>query len=117
MAKRVIILDRLDTPMLAFHAVLWANVPLSLQSKYANPTFVSAYKEASAAELTALRAGQIAEKVITISVVPGTTIFEIQAQLREAFIAWQAEVATRNPWEQYGTYYDDVTGWTVGGVS
>jgi hypothetical protein len=117
MAKRVIILNRLDTPMLAFNAVLWADVPSARQSRYANPTFVSAYTEASAAELTALRAGQIAEKVITISVVPGTTISEIQAQLRAAFTAWQAEVATRNQWERYGTYYDDVTGWTIGGVS
>lgn len=117
MAKRVIILDQLDTPMLAFQAALWADVPTARQPKYANASFNSAWAGASAGELTALRNGQVAEKVTTISVAPGTALAEIRAQLQAAFTAWQAEVNGRNPWNRYGTYWDDVTGWTPGGVS
>jgi hypothetical protein len=103
--------------MLAYRVVLWANVPSERQAQWANAAFVSAYKDVSAGDLIALQAGQLAERVITVSVDPGTTLAEIRNRILGAQADWQNHVSTYNHWNRYGTVWDDVTGWIAGGVT
>jgi len=116
MAKRIIILDRVSGPRLAFRFMLWADVPSTRQAKYANPTFASAYKDASLAEQTALQTGAVAELVDEISVEPGTTVAQIKTLLETRWAVFQAEVTAENPWSNYGTFWDGAA-WTNAGVA
>ena len=115
--KQIIILDRLDLPSdNSFRYALWAAVPVSRQSFYANATAVSAWSGASTAENTAIQAGQIVEKVDHFSAPAGTTIAQIQAILIAAWNVWQNHITNENPWSRYGTFFDGTT-WTAAGVA
>jgi hypothetical protein len=115
MSKRVIILERLDSPRLQFRFAMWADVPAARQSIYANPTAVSAWKDAATADQTALQIGTIAERVETVSVEPGTTLAQVQAMLQARFAAYQSDITNDLEWSRYGSYWDDATGWTLAG--
>ncbi len=118
MAKKIIILERLSEGDTGFRYALWAIVPATRQSFYANAAFQSQYKSASAAETTALQAGQVAEKVgtIVLSASPAPTLASVQTELVNRFNTFQNNVTNVNQWNQYGAFWDG-TGWTAGGVS
>jgi hypothetical protein len=116
MAKQIIILD--DIPVqqgVAFSYAMWAAVPVARQPKHANPNATSAYQNATAAELTALRNGEVIERVETAHFVNNETNAQIRASLVQSFTAFQNQV-NFNRWSRYGTFYDGVT-WTAAGVA
>lgn len=117
MPKRIVILDRINEPSdMAFRFVLWADVPAARQPFYANAAATSAYADATAPELDAIRTGSVAEQVGSGTAAIGTPLADILAKLEVRWERWQDEVTTRNPWVRYGSYWDGTT-WTQEGVS
>jgi hypothetical protein len=112
MPKKIIYLDRRNNLQ---QYVLWASVPSGQESRYANPEASSAYQAASDAEIDAIRKGQVAETVGTISTA-GLTEAEIEARLIDVFNAYQAAVTAGADWAFYGKNWDGTT-WTPGGPS
>jgi hypothetical protein len=113
----IIILERtaIDPPTINY--VLRATVPAARQSYFADATKTSAYKQATAEDIAALKVGQIVEKVCS-DVVGLRTIPEMKTVLQAQQVAFQAEVngQSYNPWRFYGTSWDG-TAWTTGGVN
>ena len=116
----IIILDRSDpTNPNVYRYVFWADVPSARQPFYAalaGPTAVSAWKDALAADNTALQNGSVVEKVDTIQVPSHATLAQIRVFLQDKWAEYQAAITARNPWQRYGTTWDGTT-WTAGGVS
>lgn len=115
--KKVIILER-STERLEFRYALWGDVPAARQEFFADPARTSAYKDASAAELTALQNGSVAERVGVAGYPAGTAIAIIEGELQAAWTAFQAELnvaanSAQNIYQRYGTVWDGTT-WTVG---
>ena len=116
----LIILDRPepDNPNV-YRYVLWADVPAARQTFYAalvGPTFTSAWKDALAADNTALQNGSVVEKVDTIQVPAHLTGIQIRSHLQQRWTEYQARIAATNPWVRYGSTWDGTT-WTAGGVA
>ena len=63
-SKKLIILDKLSGGQ--YRAVLWADVPEKQRKFFSNPNATSAYKDASEAELAALRDGRLADIAPTL---------------------------------------------------
>ena len=141
MAKKIIILNRLNEPSdMTFRYAMWAVVPAARVSAYANATATSAYSGATAAELLAIQNGQVTERVVVwqataavpiatiqaaTAAVPIATIqaalvavpiATIQAALVAEFAKFQAEINARNPTGRFGTFWDGAT-WTLGGTA
>ena len=116
----IIILDRPEPEnQRVYRYVLWADVPVARQPFYAaltGPTFASAWKDALAADNTALQNGSVVEKVDTIQVPASATLAEIRSFLQARWTNFQASITSINPWQRYGTTWDGTT-WTAGGVS
>lgn len=83
---------------------------------YAQAGKVSAWKDASAADNTALATGAVVERVDSFDVVQGTTLASVQATLIQLQSAFQADINASNPWTRYGTFYNG-TAWTNGGLA
>ena len=113
-SKRVIILDRLEGGQ-RFRYALWADVPVTRQSYYAQAGKKSMWTAATALENTAIELGQVAERVETIS--RAGTLVDIQAELQGAWQTFQDEITAANPWRRYGTYLSDQGAWVAGGVA
>lgn len=113
----IVVLDRTSLNPPTFRFLLRADVPLARQPYYANAEFVSAYPDTPQADLTALRAGQVVERVDSVNV-GGSTVPQIKAELVSAQEAFQAQVNSQaaNQWRYWGTSYDGAT-WTDGGVN
>lgn len=114
MAKKAIVLEQPGEgtgKQTEVRAVLWADVPVARQTFYADPNKTSAFRNADAGELAALRTGAVAERVVTIRRDPGTTNAQIRTAIEAEFAAWQAEVTAYNPWSRYGSSWDGTT-WT-----
>jgi len=113
----IVVLERtaLNPPTIRY--LLRANVPLARQPYYANAELVSAYPDTSQADLTALRAGQVVERVDEVNV-GGSTVAQIQAALVEAQAAFQAAANSQaaNKWKYWGSSWDGTT-WTLSGVN
>lgn len=117
MAKQIIILEHVNFPSdQDFRYVMWATVPATRKSYYANPEFISQYKDITAEELAALRDGSVIEQSGIIPRPAGATITQIRAELIVRFNLFQSSITNYNPYERYGTYYDGST-WTAGGVA
>jgi len=114
--KQIIILESLGTGRVAYRVCLWADVPVARQPFYADATKGSAYRDASAGELAALRSGAVVERVETFSADPGTSPAEMKARLIQLWQAFQDKVANTNPWNNYGGFWDGQS-WAAGGVS
>lgn len=123
-AKRVIILDRLlDAETQAgegtsqqWRYMLWADVPLARQPFYAKPGITSEWKDASAADLTALQTGQVVERVATALIPRVATLPQVRTALETEWQIFQDRITAMNPWLRYGTFWDGAT-WTAGGVT
>lgn len=117
MAKQIIILERLNEPSdMNFRYVLWATVPPTRVSAYADATAISAFKGATQAEIDALKAGSVVERMGLASFTIGTPIATIQAFLLAQFATFQAQITAANPTVRYGTFHDG-TSWTPGGTA
>ena len=116
MARKIIIQERLGEPSdFNFKFVLWADVPAARQSFYADVNKTTTVKDALAAELLAIRQGQILEKQNSASFPAGTTGNQIKTDLIAKFNQFQSEVNSLNPWQFYGTFWDG-TIWTNAGA-
>lgn len=72
------------------------------------------FQSATAAELSALQAGQVIEHIDVFHAAVGTPLATIQAALIAAFNALQSKINAANPWVRYGTSWDGVTWTSVG---
>src|SRR3954468_15495020 len=118
MGKKIIVLDRdtSSTQTPSYRVAFWADVPVTRQAFYAliAPT-KSAWKDAAAAEITAITTGAVVERVESISVPPGAILSDIQLILTNRFNDYQTFITNINPWLRYGSFWDGVS-WTAGGV-
>lgn len=116
--KQIIILEQVkrDGGPIELRYALWAAVPAARQTFYANAGFETAFKNASAQEITDLRNGAVTEKVATGSWPAGTTNAAIRTALEAIWAAFNTEVQNFNPWNRYGSFWDG-TNWTGAGVS
>jgi hypothetical protein len=113
----IIILERTSNDPLTINYVLRATVPSARQAFFADDTKTSAYKDASAEDVAALKAGQIVEKVCS-DIVGGRTIAQIKSLLISAQSTFQTEVNGQswNPFRYFGSSWDG-TSWTDGGAA
>ena len=105
MARQIVILERQGAAT-RFRYLLWAVVPVARRAFYANASAISAFKDATATEITALRNGEVVEQVETLSM-PGANANQIKAELVTRFAAFQAEVNGTTEWSRYGSYFQD----------
>jgi hypothetical protein len=105
----IIILDKTTDD---FNFVMWADVPVARQSRYANPSATSVWTGATTQDNTDLKAGVFTERVATQRIVPGTPMPQIQQFLQNQWSAFQSEINDANPWQRYGSTWDGTT-WTV----
>lgn len=115
MAKRIIVLDKLGPG--SFKILYWLNIQAARQPFYAKPGAISIWPGASTPENAAIASGAIRERVETFSAegTPGLAV--VQAALEAQWTTFQAEQDATNPYLRYGSFFDDGTGWTLGGVS
>ena len=113
----IIILDRTSVSPMTANYLMRATVPAARQSFFADPTKMSAYKQASAGDIAALQAGQIVEKVNSLNY-DGMNAAAIKVKLIADQAAFQTEVngQSYNPWIYYGSSWDG-SAWTMAGVS
>lgn len=113
MAKKIIILEKLDNGR--FKYALWASVPATRQSFYANPNAISSWTGASAQENSDIASGAVVEKTDVLAI-DGQTVNQAMASLRSIWQAYQDQITAYNPWNKYGSFWDG-TSWTAGGVN
>ena len=113
-AKRIIILDRNQGGRFGY--ALWADVPATRQSFYADVNKKSVWLGASVAENGDIAAGRVVEDVNEAALPPGTPIVQIQNFLEQQWADFQTRITNANPWNRYGTFWDGTT-WTVGGAT
>lgn len=112
MARKIIILDRVNLPSdQDYRVAFWLDVPAARHLFYADPAAVSNVKDATPAELTALRAGEVVEEIHTVPARANTTQAPLLASLVTRYNARQAEFTARNPWARYGSFWDG-SAWT-----
>lgn len=117
MARQIVVLDREQTAALAFKVAYWPAVPAARQPHFADPDRVSQFRDATQAEIDALRSGAVAEIVETASFPSGTGTAAVKAALVTRFGQIQAAVNGANQWQWYGTAYDPATTtWTDTGA-
>lgn len=113
MAQSIILLDQEGMPSdLNYRVAFWLDVPAERQRFYANPAATSAFLDASAADLAALKAGQIAEVVETISRAAGTPMTAVKQAARDRLAALQSALNRDNRFNRYGTRWTQGGGWT-----
>lgn len=117
--KRVIVLEQQNTIPLMFRYLMWADVPSARQPFYAaqQSSMVSAWKDATAGDNTALQNGSVTERVDVATFLSGTTLVQAEAVLAANWVAWNAAVQASNPWLRYGSVMDNTNTWTLGGVA
>lgn len=114
----IIVLERTSVNPTTIRYVLRATVPVARQPYYADATKTSAYKDADPADVAALRAGEVLERVSEVAV-GGLTVAQIKTALEAAQAEFQARVnedALYNPYKWYGTSWNGTT-WTTAGVN
>jgi hypothetical protein len=105
--RQIIIQQRINIPSdFSFQYVFWAVVPAARQIFYANASFTTVVKDATAPEIAALQAGSVVEQVNQGNYQAGTPIATIQTDLITKYNAYQAQITAINPWIYYGTYWD-----------
>jgi hypothetical protein len=115
--KRIIVLDNDGSGR--FRVLYWAAVPAGREARWlaakGNPT-ESAWDGASAAENTAIAAGEVVEFAESYSK-QGADLPSAQADLEVRWQQIQDDVTNNNPWNRYGSFWDDTPAWTLTGVS
>ena len=105
----------LETEPEKINYAFWADVPAARQRFYADAAKVSVWKDALAADNTALQNGSVTEFVHHLDIDAGVTDADRRLALRRDWQAFQARVNNYNPWDKYGTTFD--TAWAIGGVA
>jgi len=108
---RVIILDATAEDSDTYNIVLWADVPAGRASWYAKTGAVSAWKDATATDNTAIANGSVAESLTVQRVPKGSGQPARQQFLQDLWTGWQTFVTNNNPWQRYGSTWDGTT-WT-----
>lgn len=125
MARKIIVLDRLDDPNAGgdyhYRFAFWLAVPTSRQSFYAamNSAYTSVVIGPDAptnTETTALRNGTVVEQVYDAYWPNGTSITQIASDLAAMYNIYQTNLNNYNPWGRYGTFWDG-TNWTVRNIA
>ena len=117
-ARSVIILEQISAAPPVYTYLLRADVPLARQSLYARPGYKSLFQPIAPdtdPDAAALIAGSVVEKIETLTVLPGTTIPQIEAELVSRQTTYQAAVTSATTWVRYGTFFNGST-WTPQGV-
>jgi hypothetical protein len=113
MAIQIIILNTGVVPgYYVINYALWAAVPASRQTAYANPSATSAWTGATTAEITALQNGSVVESVQSTQFPIGTLPATIEAELVNRFTQYQTQITNANPWAYYGSTYNG-SAWTL----
>lgn len=113
MARLKIII--LETEPGKVNYALWADVPAARQRFYADASKVSVWKDALAADNTALQNGSVVERVFSEDISRGAASAPLRAFLEARAQDFQTKINAHNPWSRYGTTYD--TAWVAGGVA
>lgn len=113
---RIILLEKRYAGTQSFNVVYWCDVPAARQAFYADANKTSAWKDATAQDIAALRDGSVVEFVEPFQTDNGTTLAQAQAALESRWTQLQAQVTAHNPWLRYGTTFNG-TAWQAGGVS
>lgn len=117
MARKIIVLERVNIPSdFSFKYVFWLSVPAARQTYNANATASSVVKDATAAELTAIKNGSVVEVTGIAEYLAGTSVPTIQADLINKYNAEQAKLNTANQWQYYGSSWDGTT-WSLKSVA
>jgi hypothetical protein len=109
---RVIFLAGTSDDPNTWQAALWADVPSSRQTFYANAGATSAWSGATATDNTNLQNGSVVEQVITQRVPPGTSITQVETFLQNQWQTFQNNITNNNPWVHYGSTWDGTT-WNI----
>lgn len=114
---RIVILDKpeVNNPN-RYRYLFWADVPTARQPFFARAGAVSTWKDAIAADNTALQNGSVVERVDTIDVPQSATVAQIQTFLETRWVDFQNTVTNINLWTQYGRTWNGTT-WVAGGVA
>ncbi len=113
MPQAIIILDQEGMPSdLNYRVAFWLDVPAARQRFYANANATSAFLDAAAGDLAALKAGQIVEVVETIGRPSGTPMSAVKQAARDRLVALQADMNRDNRFNRYGTRWTQGGGWT-----
>lgn len=85
-----------EAPYLELTVAYWLDVPAALQARFADPTATSRVPWATAAEVQALRAGQVVEVVETVRWADPPPVAEtIDLLKRRARTVWREAAAAR----------------------
>ena len=112
--KRIVILEQIPGQNVTYKYALIALVPVARRPKYAGVT--SVIPDLTQPEIDAFTSGTVTEKIETISLLPESTLQQIQELLIQRAAAYQTEIDDYNPWDRLGTFWDDDTGWTGNGI-
>lgn len=117
--KRIIILDKQEGAGAVFRVAFWFIVPASRQPFYAEmqKDFKSAWLNIDPAETQMFTTGQWTERVITYSRPDSGGMNQAKADLQADWSRGQTEVNAYNPWNRYGTTWDDTGVWTDNGAT
>ena len=114
---RIILLDKDRNDPHVYNFLLWADVPVARQARYAQPAGTrSIWTGATTTDNANLVNGVVVERAETVKVQEGITLLQAQTLLQQAWTEYQAKITTTNPWSRYGTTWDGTT-WVAGGVS
>ena len=117
MARKIIILERLNIPSdQDYRVAFWLDVPVARRPFYANAAATSAVKDATQAEIDAIKAGAVVEETMVVPARASATQAVLLAALVTRYNARQAEITARNPWARYGSFWDG-TSWTAVAVA
>ena len=115
MARLKIII--LETEPGKVNYALWADVPVARQRFYADASKVSVWKDALAADNTALQNGSVAEFSSSYQIEEGASAARIRSMLLDLHGKYQAQIDEHNPWARYGSTCDGAGVWVAGGVA
>lgn len=117
MARKIIILDRVDEPSdLNFNVVFWLTVKTVRQVYNADATKVSKVKDATTQEIQDIKDGKIVEVLEKASFPSSAQSTDVRTKLVARYNELQADLDTKNPWKFFGTFWDG-TAWNSGGVN
>ena len=117
MAKTVIVLEQPNDDPNRFQVLYWLNVVAGRETFYAKPGAVSRWSVASSSENAAIASGSIVEQADIYSRPGGASLAQVQADLLANRASRQTQLDAYNPWNRYGSFFDDITGWTLAGSS
>jgi hypothetical protein len=110
--KQIIILARQTET--SYQVVLWARPPAARVMYWASVApGGSVYPGATQPEQHAITAGEVVEKVVTVTGV--ATLVELYAAAELLWVDFNTYVQTYNPWSSYGSYWDG-TAWVPQGL-